>query len=98
MKKYKEALLKTPKPTPEQTDSGELVRGLRVPIFDTLDETDDGIESKSRREERYMIVLDIDKGPNLSPSKWVVHEYFQKVFLQIIGILLGLYKYLLQFV
>ena len=57
LEKYKEQLF-------NETDSGELLRGLRVPIFDTLDETDDGIESNSRREERYMIVRDIDKGSN----------------------------------
>ncbi len=44
------------------------------------------ILSTSKREDRYMIVKDINNVKDSNPSKWVVHEYFQKVFLQIIGI------------
>ena len=72
----------------DQLTSGEPLKNLRVPIFDNLTDTKKGVVSSIEREDRYMIVRDI----KMSQTQWVVHKYFQTVFWQILGILLGSYK------
>jgi hypothetical protein len=67
----------------DQLTSGEPLKNLRVPIFDNLTDTKKGVVSSSEREDRYMIVRDIENVTDPNPSKWVVHKYFQTVFWQI---------------
>jgi hypothetical protein len=72
------------------------VKERLIPIFDTLEKNDEGeIESTSDREDRYMVIKDIENINDL--SKWNVHEYFKKVFCQILGILLGMFLDLINF-
>ena len=66
-----------------------------MPIFDTLSVNAKGkMESKSDREDRYMIVRDIENMQDSNPFKWKVHPFFQKVFQQILLIILGKYFFI----
>jgi hypothetical protein len=89
--------MSTPRTSTQELNSNKVVNDKLIPIFDTLEKNDEGeIESQSDREDRYMVIKDIE---NINdPSKWKVHEYFQKVFCQILGILLGLYLELINLV
>ena len=52
-----------------------------MPIFDTLRVNEKGkMESKSEREDRYMIVREIENKQDPYPFRWTVHPFFQKVF------------------
>ena len=56
-----------------------------MPIFDTLRVNEKGkMESKSEREDRYMIVREIENKQDPNPIRWTVHPFFQKVFKQIL--------------
>ena len=56
-----------------------------MPIFDTLRVNEKGkMESKSEREDRYMIVREIENKQDPNPFRWTVHPFFQKVFKQIL--------------
>jgi len=87
--------MKTPRPSQSELSSNGVVEDRLLPIFDTLKlNKESQMESRSEREDRYMIIRDIQNIAD--PSKWRVHKYFQEVFCQILGILLGLFLVLIN--
>ena len=79
--------------------SGDL-KGLRIPIFDSFTINKDGSvkSSLSKNQDRYMVINDIENVDDPNESNWRVHKYFQKAFCQILGILIGLFFKLFNYI